>query len=193
MYLILTVHFIIESHTMGHCLFRNANKKCSCPPGFHGPHCEYMSTTSPPVHPNVPAVGQSCTLDCQNGGQCVFGTQHYGPLLTTFMDQSTVGGMYCECPYGFTGVTCETPYEICNPNQIPSVLHPTRYCLNQGSCVDDDNDDWFCQCNSATGYQSFAGEHCEHKTTVKCNPTVGNFAKEEFFCVNGGQCPLSET
>ena len=56
------------------------NKKCTCPRGYFGPHCEYHEETAnntDDYYYFIPEVDEVCDLECKNGGQCLFGVKDY--------------------------------------------------------------------------------------------------------------------
>jgi hypothetical protein len=108
----------------GECNIQDPDVPCICPDDFVGPHCEFKKVD----------VG-SCTLDCKNGGQCQFGippeVSKYYDLDNMFMtdNNSNEDMMYCICPDGFSGKTCESKATQCG----------NIVCYNGGICDTDES------------------------------------------------------
>ena len=73
---------------------------------------------------SVTAQQKQCTLDCQQNAPCVFGEADFSNH-TAVRSQDTsdialvdtsIDGMYCACPHGWTGVQCEIEYDGCDGN-----------------------------------------------------------------------------
>lgn len=158
----------------------NLSKKCECEPGFYGLHCEYDDS-------------HSCDLECFNGGECKKGAKdvsqyiEYGLDIDEFLGGSNDNGQHCVCPQGFTGVQCELEdgkhYRSCG----------SGVCFNKGVCVERVNaygspKDYHCECNE---FDKTAGEFCEHTNVEFCPAPDGHDALQ-YYCANGGSCPLSE-
>ena len=132
-----------------------------CPDGFRGASCE-----------------ESCTLPCQNGGQCTFEDNHSNQEDSSSSSSSSpwsqaVDGMFCSCPSGFVGLHCEYEAQTCGFND-------ELVCLNGSTCIQDKR--------HAGGYR------CEHPDQItRCNPSdkqveFYNGMAVAAFCVNGGKC-----
>jgi len=161
---------------------RNLVKKCDCPEDTYGLHCEWT-------------VDTPCDLDCKNGGACKIGIkdftsmQEYGLNIEAYLGGQEQYGEHCVCPAGFSGVTCEVE---------DVVLCGKGICFNGAECVQTVSLDGstvyneFCRCNNDgdTG-TSYAGKFCEHQSTAFCDAPYGH-SPDEYFCVNGGQCPQGE-
>ena len=66
--------------------------------------------------------------------------------------------LYCSCFDYYTGVACEINLRPCSQNP----------CLNNGTCIDDlDNNTFTCNCNETDYY----GSRCEHKIDYCFNET----------------------
>jgi len=158
---------------------KNLAKKCDCPEGTFGLHCEYE-------------VDQTCNLECENDGVCKVGLKDFTKMDEYGLDiESFLGGMdsygeHCVCPEGYTGLTCD---------KEEAVQCGQGVCFNGAECVQTTSLDGsiiyseFCRCptDPNTG-MAFASKFCEHKATVFCEAPVGH-DKGEYFCANGGTCP----
>lgn len=102
--------------------FPDEGPPCGCPVGFEGPHCEFKEGEGTIL---------SCTLDCQNGGECSLGsssqTAEFHDLDHLYMTNtnSTEDYMYCICPPGFGGKLCDIPMTACG----------TEQCYYGGTCI----------------------------------------------------------
>jgi hypothetical protein len=111
---------------------------------------------------NTVAAAATACGSCENGGTCRPNSPN------------------CACPIGWTGATCDQPYESCfNIDQ-------TSKCLNGGKCLNGELDDFgnvqnYCACDS-----THTGKYCQHTVLpMEEGCTVANQAK---FCFNGGAC-----
>lgn len=156
-------------------------RKCVCPPGFYGNHCEHVSCPEC-LNGGKCLVNRNkcvclngfegdrcqdaaCAMPCQNGGRCI-GPQRcsclYGyapPNCTPICNPPCYNGgvclapSKCKCLPGYTGNSCQTA--ICKNG-----------CKNGGRCVLPDK----CACPSG-----YTGTECD---TPICPPS----------CQNGGIC-----
>jgi hypothetical protein len=155
------------------------SKKCDCPLGFYGLHCEYEGSVM-------------CDLKCLNGGECQSGAKdlsqyiEYGIDIDHFLGGSNINGEHCVCPNGFTGVLCEkeegTHYRECGGG----------VCFNGGVCAERVNaygspKDFHCECSEFD--TNVAGEFCEHENVEFCPSPDGHDATK-YYCANGGTCPM---
>ena len=160
---------------------------------------------------NVHALTAACDSDdpisCREGMlQCTMGEKTYDPIFTDlnldFLFQSNKRGMHCECggdpilepgSYGYTGVHCNTKYQICSDGHV---------CFHGGICEKtvnfQDGAQYQCLCpqNQRRG-DMYVGEHCEYKVEEKgiCSKTnsVTELNHGHWFCANGGTCNDYET
>ncbi|CAF0762583.1 unnamed protein product [Rotaria sp. Silwood1] len=104
---------------------------CQCPPERYGVYCEILS----------PCGSNPCRRGtCQNKNSTSY---------------------QCACEPGFTGNTCETPFNVCTSNP----------CMNGGTCTNLGNGLYTCLCSAA-----FTGSNCNIPLCV-----TGS-------CFNGGTC-----
>lgn len=161
---------------------------CSCKEGYVGRMCEFFE-------PSVP----KCSLHCQHGGSCRYGTKEEDHSLDSF---SKEGGkttsnvhvvhenyMYCECPSGYSGVHCETEEILCGDIK----------CRHGSTCVSVNNQDTketthHCDCNEINKKKldkgddvQFAGRHCEIQSTSVCR--YDDDPLTSTFCAHNGTCP----
>jgi hypothetical protein len=127
----------------------------------------------------------SCNLKCKNGGTCAFGEADFsshpqadlGGSSTDFANQTSIDGMHCKCPSGYTGVTCDVPYGTCD-----GTAHP---CYNNGKCVPGaadqyGNEQLFCNCADAVvNGIPHVGKYCEHAANEYCDDA------KTVFCIHG--------
>lgn len=161
---------------------------CDCPTGYVGRMCEFFE-------PSVP----KCSLHCQHGGTCRYGTKEEDHRLDFTSPQGTVAKshvnvvhenyMYCECPTGFSGVHCETQETLCGDIK----------CRHGSTCVSVDNKDTgetthHCDCNEINKQKEekgekvqFAGRHCEIVSTSVCK--YDDDPDNLTFCTHNGTCP----
>jgi hypothetical protein len=141
-----------------------------------GYHCEFK-------HGQVP----DCTLDCQNGGECVVGLA--SPSEADYMSHrwsltDIEEHMRCVCPPGFGGEFCEAPAEQCGEDGI--CLHGSK-CVTTVQTIANGkvHTQNHCDCTQATDDQGnlYAGKFCEHEATVMCSDDDWNL-----FCTQGGVC-----
>ncbi|CAD5227785.1 unnamed protein product [Bursaphelenchus xylophilus] len=90
-----------------------------CPPGF-------TTASVGSTGPNECRVSSCSSAGCSNRGECL--------------------GDICKCDIGFTGNTCDVPFNLCNAS----------FCLNNGVCNFNENDGSFCTCS-----EGFSGRRCE--------------------------------
>jgi hypothetical protein len=165
------------------CFGRNS-LKCTCPKGYHGPACELTNSQT----------ALTCTLACQNGGECRNGAKDtsmftgFGPELSAYNKTHNGYWEHCVCPEGFFGIQCEHQLEIC-PGGQHVCLHGSKCVANGESNVDTTTHE--CDCDSGfDAVEKYAGKFCQYSSTDICTvngrPGVGkaNFA----FCVNNGTC-----
>ena len=70
----------------------------------------------------VLAHGSSeCTLNCKQNAPCVHGPADFSDHPTyqdgsplEFHGQTSVNNMHCECPHGYTGLTCDRIFATCD-------------------------------------------------------------------------------
>lgn len=140
---------------------------CSCTPSFYGPCCEIRNFCIP--------------NPCFNGGSCV----------------ATTTGYLCQCPYPFTGASCETlittpppPRPACAcvvcpcPTPVVTVVNPClpNPCQNNGGCAVVQN---AARCYCPSGYN---GYYCQfaRKRAISSAPCTN------LTCMNGGECYVNE-
>jgi len=144
-----------------------SSQACFCDEGWEGYHCEYKKNQVP-----------DCSLDCHNGGICFIGA---GKDATIRWPDSDEENMFCSCPPGFGGPSCEAPAEYCGNGHL---------CLNGGTCVttsvESSNGMVHSRhhCDCTTSNEFFAGKYCENKATSICDETDW----DSFFCTQGGVC-----
>ena len=144
------------------------------------------------------AYDWTCNLFCYNEGECQHGKGKFGSFAgleedenpLPFEEQKHVGGMYCSCPVGYTGLQCEIKFVVCGEDGID-----THTCFNGSDCVKERTDKgkvyYRCECDAAKSIMdaSYAGKFCEHASTIFCGKHGdGSFGASNSFCVNGGKC-----
>jgi hypothetical protein len=139
---------------------------------------------------------EDCTLQCnpdlKKNATCKFTTpedlERYAehPMSVdgkalTWHDIKSQNGMHCDCPYQWTGLTCETPFALCDGDHV---------CYNGGSCVPGlvaqfGNDQLFCNCEKAVDKDGnrYVGKYCEQTASAYCDFEAGLL-----FCLNDGTC-----
>jgi len=159
----------------GVCHQQGSHLGCECPPGFHGPICEFKNADQPDDY-------EDCGLICDNGGQCRKGVKDtswlskFGPEVAHLSQTNTENFEHCVCEEGFLGVACEHKVEKC-PDGEYACFHGAKCVAGvEGSSCD-------CQVGS-TSLEKLAGKFCEHQSTTICTSGGGGFA----FCVNDGTC-----
>lgn len=162
----------------------NINKKCNCDDAWTGPHCEFPSD-----HPTK-SQPEQCTLDCENGGQCKFGTKDHGDstkgVSAFFSWGKEIEGMHCVCPKGYAGLTCGVKMEACGD----------FHCFHGSKCKEEDGKK-HCDCNKARKEDGtrYAGRFCEHGATSFCDAiekAVEGAAGGSAFCTNNGVCKTND-
>jgi hypothetical protein len=109
------------------------------------------------------ALGSTVPCACENGGTCPTGSSSF-----------------CACKLGWTGATCDQPYESCyNADN-------TSKCLNGGKCLNGEVDDFgntqnYCDCDD---YHT--GKYCQHSIVAENDGCTE--ANQAQFCLNGGVC-----
>lgn len=160
------------------------SKKCNCPEGTFGLHCEYDDFAS-----------GSCDLKCFNGGECKKGAKDlsefidYGLDIDEFLQGSNIAGEHCVCPNGFSGVQCNLEESKNDFRHCGSGV-----CFNGGLCVKRVSEvgslvDYHCECNEFE--TNVAGEFCEHDEVTFC-PFPEGHDGTMYYCANGGDCPIGE-
>ena len=104
---------------------------------------------------------------------------------------SNINGEHCVCPEGYSGVNCQLEAQKDNFIHCGNGL-----CFNGGLCVERVHEDgtvkdYYCACNEL-GFRSdtnVAGQFCEHKDVEFC-PFPENHDPSQYYCANGGSCPL---
>jgi len=157
--------------------YRNLAKKCACPVGTFGLHCEFSQY-------------EECSLQCFNGGKCKIGLKdfthmkEYGLDIEHYLGGRDEYGEHCVCPEGFSGAKCEVD---------DVVICGQGICFNGASCVQTVSLDGtevyneYCRCKHDDAGVQFAGKFCEHESTTKCPAPYGH-NPDEYFCTNGGEC-----
>ena len=137
----------------------------------------------------------TCSLKCQNGGQCKSGfkdnsfIQELGKSIEGYDTQHAELFEHCVCPNNFFGIQCEHKLEIC-PGGDHVCLHGSQCVVrNEGGSTGEVK--YMCDCDAAfDSLEKYAGKFCQYSSTDICTkngqPGMGkaNFA----FCVNNGQC-----
>ena len=136
-------------------------------------------------------VTTTCPLICLNDSVCKSGDAHYAGQPTdsqgdAFLDMhkemSTEGSFHCDCPEGFTGLTCNVIFESCADDTTDHA------CYHGGKCVRGvvdafDNLQYHCDCSNAVDDGIFyAGTYCEHAGVDVCD------TDKHTFCINHGEC-----
>jgi len=175
----------------------NLAKKCTCPEGKFGLHCEFLTD-------------EECNLDCNNGGKCKIGLKdfshmaEYGLDIVEYLGGQEQYGEHCVCPQGFSGAKC----------QVEDIVRCGQgICFNGAECVQTVSLDGtevyneYCRCKAeevdgnhggngqieiGNGigeiHVQYAGKFCEHVATTSCKTPYGH-NPDEYFCTNGGECP----
>ena len=97
--------------------------------------------------------------------------------------------MYCKCPVGYTGVTCDIQYDSCETHD--------HVCLHGSKCIhvnspllkqeQRSDQEYMCDCTAIEGERiRYAGLYCEYPATVYCE--TNGTANLNSFCTNGGVC-----
>jgi hypothetical protein len=105
----------------------DVNRKCSCPDGYKGPHCEVKKDTAVAEEQGDP---EQCNLQCKQGGQCVHGFKNHAKEHKNidelyFLKKKEINGMHCICPEGFAGVQCDIKLDKCGG----------QYCYHGATCL----------------------------------------------------------
>uniref|UniRef100_A0A8C6XMQ4 Neurogenic locus notch homolog protein 1 n=1 Tax=Naja naja TaxID=35670 RepID=A0A8C6XMQ4_NAJNA len=132
----------------GTCIDDVARYQCNCLPPYTGERTIISLSLSPFTSQvkRVKSTSMSVKSPCQNGATC----------------QNTNGSYRCVCKPGFTGDSCETDIDDCQPNP----------CHNGGSCSDSVNG---FSCNCLAGFQG-----------LECQEDVDECASDP--CKNGANC-----
>jgi hypothetical protein len=146
-------------------------KGCVCPEGYGGFSCELVQD-------------QDCTLDCQNGSQCVLGEppedSHVHAYWMDAADQERY--QYCDCVGDFGGKFCEAASVDCG----------AFTCLNGGKCTDQDGGLMADRCNCLEADDVgvyYDGLYCQFASTSICFEDD----TESYFCMNDGRCQSDHT
>ena len=131
----------------------------------------------------VGAQQQQCTLNCPVDAPCTFGSN---PTLNAstaaaWGETTTIQGMHCACPPGWTGVKCDHIFESCGGQG--------HVCYHGGECIPGLQDQYgntqlFCDCSNAVssdGLTKYVGKYCETPSVDLCPDKIN-------FCVHGGGC-----
>lgn len=148
--------------------------QCVCPPGYHGPHCEFMidACYGNPCRNNasciVPEEGRF-TCQCQSGytgSRCEVNIDdcHENKCLNNGTCIDGVESYTCECQPGFTGEFCENKIAFCSIEFNP--------CLNGAKCIDHFTH-YTCECSP--GYRG-----------INCTEDIDDC--QNHMCQNGGSC-----
>jgi len=185
---------IYQEHANGHLFCTNGGTckdphnphlGCNCPADQYGPACEYHS-----------AEDDTCSLTCQNGGQCRAGRKDNSLIEKLGKGMKDFNATHhselfehCICPHNYFGVQCEHRLEIC-PGGDHVCLHGSK-CVAHDEGENADSTYYTCDCDSAfDALDKYAGKFCQYQSTDICTtngqPGMGkaNFA----FCVNNGIC-----
>ena len=139
------------------------------------------------------ASGGACTLECPVDAPCTVGQAQFTHSNDVVQLATSVQGMHCACPPGWTGVLCDHRYESCNAG--------SHDCFHGGRCVSGDasmvdafgNPQLLCDCSNAqttdttnngggSGIQ-YVGKYCETPFEKACSASDNSL-----FCVNGADC-----
>lgn len=178
-----------------------SHKGCSCPEGFSGFSCEFVSgpipvegdegagdgNPEPPLMPTDPSEYTSCNLVCENEGFCRKGVKDVGFLepytenVSHLNETHNEDFEHCVCPEGYTGLTCDHKVEICGENE--------HVCFHGSKCVSNDGvHACDCRTTDSTIADRFAGDSCEHLSTDICVDGDLLPGQTAGFCTNGGIC-----
>jgi hypothetical protein len=144
-----------------------------------------------------------CTLQCFNQGICAFGQANFddhpqyndGSSLTFLVRTSNNAGMHCVCPYGWTGLQCDVPFEICynDGDDTENESVNAQRCYHGGQCIPGlldhyGNSQLFCDCSEALDLRGvpYVGKYCEHQVAQRCSGS--SLGAVERYCVNDGTC-----
>lgn len=112
-------------------------------------------------------VGAPCTLECLNGGTCQFGIKEYDidvypKIYNVFWLPNNLNEMYCECPLGYFGTTCDVTSSPCYNNADGELMF---YCFNGSTCDEitevDGTIGYRCNCLHQSSEPSPAGDDGE--------------------------------
>jgi len=149
---------------------------CSCPEGFTGPLCEQEASSQ--------EEELSCTLNCVNGGQCLW--------EWTSMDSGNYAfekHMKCDCIEGFLGELCEeaSATTTLNNNSTTTEMECNKDCGAHGECVIE----WTSVARSSHQFTSnevckcdegFEGDTCQYEKQSSPETPCAHT------CHNGGKC-----
>lgn len=180
-----------------------AHHDCGCLDGFHGPHCQFVSTaadTETSTAADAPVVAEeshnTCALKCKNDGHCRKGSKndaHVEELLSKYGSElghlglnvtHSVDVEHCACPDGFVGLECEYSMTTCGKDGSE---HP---CFAGSTCTMV-NDVPTCMCENAD--TASAGIYCQHKPSDVCTASKKEQRNgNRGFCTNSGACVTKE-
>lgn len=155
--------------------FETKAHPCQCIAGHRGPHCEFDTGFVP-----------ECDLKCENRGECTLGIKSYEDAMhAQFWALHDGNFMYCSCPEGYYGTTCDVKGDVCGD----------KTCFNGATCLQTEHSDgdmkFTCDCSTAnTDDKSFSGEFCENEASTFCAKSEDQ--NGQLFCVNGGSCKEDE-
>jgi hypothetical protein len=169
----------MECHNGGECVYRWESMPqhtdamiqsigCECAFGFTGPSCELLVDQG--------SEDTSCSLECQNSGECVFAWMN-SPRDNYFNYVFQSSMMICECPTGRMGMHCEYQAQSCDDGTL---------CFNGGKCIGDADDtgSYTCDCSDVPDKE---GTMCMEHSPVMCDNNVVGM-DESLFCLNRGKC-----
>jgi hypothetical protein len=156
----------------------------------------------PTTIPLVTAYDWHCNLYCYNGGSCRHGHGKFGSYsgITDGIEdnynkedsfehvKTAENGMFCTCPVGYTGLQCEIKFVVCDDDNI------SRMCNNGSTCKKEraglTGETYHrCECDPKGSVMDsdYAGNFCEHISTVFCSETADGMEHGTSYCANGGK------
>mmetsp|Transcript_24754 Transcript_24754/g.72492 ORF Transcript_24754/g.72492 Transcript_24754/m.72492 type:complete len:481 (-) Transcript_24754:624-2066(-) len=152
--------------------------------------------------PALVAAGKDCSdFSCHKNSNCVDGDADYGRIATwnytgsNFLDIKSYKGQHCECPEGWSGVSCKRKVKICSEEDKFACFHGSE-CVHLGESSGAKSI-WGCDCITAKWVgekEFFGGQHCEYRANEVCARMDEDGLEEgRWFCTNGGTCQNNET